>query len=100
MTSRSTPLYNRPSGIYILTGFSEKNVTGSANFSAGCPFLSSRWFAFFKHIQMMHAGYVEVAPWKPQTGRRGKIQFFTWYREAKFSLDEDKNPLGRVSLGL
>ena len=64
-----TSLCNRPSGIYILTGFSEKNVIGWANFPPGCPFLSGRCFAFFKHTQIICAGYVKVAPGKPQTDR-------------------------------
>ena len=44
-----THLCNRPSIIYILTGFSEKNITGSLNFPQGCPCLSGRCFASFKH---------------------------------------------------
>ena len=55
-----TSLCNRPTGMYILTGFSEKNLTGSAKFPPGCPFLSGRCFAFFKHTQMIYAGYVKV----------------------------------------
>ena len=39
--SFNTPLCNRPSGIYSLTGL--------ANFPPGCPFLSGRCFGFFKH---------------------------------------------------
>ena len=49
--------------------FRGKNVTGSANFPPGCPLLSGRCFALFKDIQIIYAGYVKVAPGKPQTDR-------------------------------
>ena len=55
-----TPLCNRPTGIYSLTGFSEKTSAGRQIFSPGCPFLSGHFFAFFKHTQMIHAGCVKV----------------------------------------
>ena len=48
---------------------------------------------------MIYAGYVKVAPGKPQTGRV-KLKISSGTGEAKFSLGEGKNPLGRVSLGL
>ena len=41
------PAVTDPKEIYIFTGFSEKNVTGSADFPPGCPFLSGRCFALF-----------------------------------------------------
>ena len=51
------------------SGFWEKYEPGSGNFPPGCPFPSGRCFAFFKHTQMIHAGYVKVAPGKPQPDR-------------------------------
>ena len=46
---------------------------------------------------MIYAGYVKVAPGKPQTGRvKSKISPGTG--DAKVSMGEEKNPLGRVSL--
>jgi len=91
-----TPLCNRASGIYILTGFSEKTSPGTeANFPPGCPFpfLSSRCFAFFKDTQMIYAGYVNVAPGKPQTGR---VKFETSLDtvQAKYSLVKRKKSTG------
>ena len=48
---------------------------------------------------MIYAGFVKVAPEKPQTGRV-KFKVSSATGEAKFSLGEGKNPLGRVSLNL
>ena len=48
---------------------------------------------------MIYAGFVKVAPEKPQTGRV-KFTVSSATGEAKFSLGEGKNPPGRVSLGL
>ena len=87
-----TPLCNRASGIYILTGFTEKT---SPNFPPGCPFpfSSSRCFAFFKGTQTTYAGYVNVAPGKPQTGRvKFKISLDTV--QAKYSLVKRKQSTG------
>ena len=42
---------------------------------------------------MIYAGYVKVAPWKPQTGRV-KLKISPGTREAKFSLAEGKNSTG------
>ena len=95
----NTALCNRPSGIYILAGVFGKNVTGSANFPPGCPFLSGPCFLFFKHTQVIYAGYVKVAQGKPLSGRvKWKISPGT--RETIVSLGEGKNPLGRAPLGL
>ena len=48
---------------------------------------------------MIYAGYVKVVPGKPQTGRV-KLKISRGSGEAKFSLGEGKNALGRVSVGL
>ena len=48
---------------------------------------------------MIFARYVKVAPGKPQTGRV-KSKFSPRAKEAKYSVDEGENPLGRVSPGL
>ena len=84
-----TPLCNRPSGIYILNGFSEKNVTGSANFPPGCPVLSGPCFAFLKRTRMIHDGHVKAAPRMRQTGRV-KLKISPGTGEAKSSLVEGK----------
>ena len=48
---------------------------------------------------MMLAGYLKDAPGRPQSGRV-ELKISPGIGEAKFSLGEGKNPLGRVSLGL
>ena len=48
---------------------------------------------------MIYAGYVKVAPGKPQIGRV-KLKLSSGTGEAVFSLGEGKIPLSRVSLGL
>ena len=48
---------------------------------------------------MIYAGYVNLAPAKPQNGRL-KLTISLGTGEAKFSLEEGKIPLRRVSLGL
>ena len=63
-----TPFRNRPSGIYILTGVSEKNVLGLGNFPPGCPCHVTVLLCLFKYTQMMYAWYLKVVPGKPQTG--------------------------------
>ena len=62
-----TPLCNRRCGIDILTAFSEKTSPGRQMFHQ-LPLSVRSLFAFFTHIQMIHAGYVKVTPGKPQTG--------------------------------
>ena len=50
-------------------------------------------------MQMIYVRYAKVAPGKPQTGRvKSKISPGTG--KAAFSLGEEKNAPGRVSLGL
>ena len=53
-----TTLCNRPKVIYVLNGFSGKNVTGSANFPSSCLSLWGRCFCLFQtcSIQMIYAG--------------------------------------------
>ena len=48
---------------------------------------------------ILYAGYVKVAPGKPQTGRV-KFKISPGTGKAKFSLGEGENPLGWVLLGL
>ena len=64
-----TLLCNRPSGISIHTVFSQKTSQGRQIFHQIAPFLSGRCFALFKRTPMIYAGYVKVAPGKPQAGR-------------------------------
>ena len=66
---KKPPLCNRPSDICILTGFSETNVTGSANSPRGYPFLSGGLCAFLNRTQTTRTGYVKRALGKPQTVR-------------------------------
>ena len=61
----------------------------SAYFPRGWPFLSDRWFAFFKNPQMIYAGYVNVATGKSQTGRV-KLNISASAGEVKFSLGKGK----------
>ena len=68
-----------------------RNVTRSANFPSPCRFVLCHCFSFFKHTQVIHAGYVKVAPGKPKAG---------WVKQKNFTLWRGKNPLGRVLLGL
>ena len=53
------------------------------------PFLSDRWFAFFKNPQMIYAGYVNVVTGKSQTGRV-KLNISASAGEVKFSLGKGK----------
>ena len=69
----------------FLQGFSEETSPGRQ--------ISVRSLFFIKHAQIMYAGYVKVAPGKPQTGRV-KFKISPGTGEAKFSLGEGKNPLG------
>ena len=70
----------------------------SVKTSPGCPFLSGRCFAFFKHTQMIYARYVKVAPRKPQIGRV-KFKLSPGTGKAKFSLGEGKKPTESVTEG-
>ena len=85
--------------MHILTEFLEKNATGSINVPPGCPFLSGRCFAFFKHTQIIYARYVKVAPGTPQTGR-AKLTISLVPGSLHFHWVKGKNPLSWVSLGL
>ena len=69
---------NRPSGIYILTGFSEKNVTGSENFPPA-SFSQVAVLPFFNHAQMIYAGYVKSRTGEATNWPR-KIKNFTRYQ--------------------
>ena len=87
-----TPLCDdRSSGIYILTGFSEK--TSPRRQIPGCPFLSGRCFAFFKYTQTIYAGHVKVALGKQQTDQI-KLKISPGTGEAKSSLGEEKKSTG------
>lgn len=63
-----TPLRKRPSGIYILTGVSAKNVLELGNFPPGCPCQVTVSVCHFKYTQMMYAWYLKVVPGKSRTG--------------------------------
>ena len=65
-----------------------KNVSGSVNFLP-LPLLLGRCFAVFKHTQMMYAGYVKIAPGKPQTGRV-KLQISSGTGEAILTARKEK----------
>jgi len=74
-----TTLCNRPSGIYILTEFSEKNITVSANCPPGFPFLSGRCFIFFQpHTN--DVCWVRKSCTGEATNWSGKTKNFTRYR--------------------
>ena len=86
----NTPSATDPVVSIFSPGFRKKNITGSANFSPGCPFLSGRCFAFFKHTQMSicwvcKSRTVEATNWPGKT-----LIFHQVPRRLKFSLAEGK----------
>ena len=79
------PSVTDPLASVFSLGFSlEKTPPGRQIFRhTGCPFTSGLCFAFFKHTQMIYAGYVKVAPGRPQA-----LKISPGIRVAKFSLDK------------
>ena len=90
---------NRPSVIFA-PGFREKKTSPSRQiFHHVFPFCQVAVLHFQTHKNDICRVCDWVAPGKPQTGRVKK-EISPRTKEAKFSVGEGKNPLGRVSPAL